>query len=331
MAIYIKEFGKTREGRIVKKYTISNANGVSASFLDYGAIWKEMLLPEKEGHHNVVLGYDSMEEYEKDRAQMGAIVGRNAGRVSDGMCMIQGKLYSLEKNEGKNNLHSGPKYWGKRVWEASVDEKNNTVKFFLDSPDLDQGFPGNAKVCVSYTLTEDNGVKIHYDVVTDQPTICNMTSHVYFHLSVDRDVLKEKVWMDADYFLPNDYDLLSMARLCSVKDTAMDFTREKEIGRDIKSPYTKRENGYDHAWIINDCNLEVKKVAGAKDPVSGRKLTVWTDLPSIQFYTGNGLSGKFNAHSGYCFETEFVPNLSHTALLLPGEHFDKTTIFYFEF
>ena len=192
MAIYIKEFGKTREGRIVKKYTISNANGVSASFLDYGAIWKEMLLPEKEGHHNVVLGYDSMEEYEKDRAQMGAIVGRNAGRVSDGMCMIQGKLYSLEKNEGKNNLHSGPKYWGKRVWEASVDEKNNTVKFFLDSPDLDQGFPGNAKVYVSYTLTEDNGIKIHYDVVTDQSTICNMTSHVYFHLSADRDVLKEK-------------------------------------------------------------------------------------------------------------------------------------------
>ncbi len=349
MSFSISDFGFTKSGVKVKLYTLTNQNGVSASFTDFGAIWVTMLVPDKNKQmDDVVLGYDTIEKYELNLPHFGATIGRYANRIARGKFTLEGKKYQLEINNETNSLHSGPDYWHLRVWESRVfeDRLGSKVEFKLHSPSGDQGFDGNADVTVSYTLTQQNEIIIDYEMTSDETTPCNLTNHSYFNLAghKSQNILNQEVWMDADYFLPADLYSIPTGELEPVAGTPMDFTMMTRIGEGIDSDYDciVQGEGYDHNFCVNHYDGKIKLVAKARDFESGRTMKVYSDMPGIQFYTGNFLRsevvGKDGAdyvrRSGYCFETQFYPNAINMPefiqpVLKAGEVFSSHTIYKF--
>lgn len=349
MSFSVSDFGFTKSGVKVKLYTLTNQNGVSASFTDFGAIWVKMLVPDKNKMmDDVVLGYDTIEKYELNPSHLGAVIGRYANRIAKGKFTLEGKKYQLEINHETNSLHSGSDYWSHRVWESRAfdDALGSKVEFKLHSPSGDQGFDGNADVTVSYTLTQQNEIIIDYEMTSDETTPCNLTNHAYFNLAGHRfgNILNQEVWIDADFFLPADLFSIPTGEMESVHGTPMDFTMMKRIGEGIDSDYDVivQGEGYDHNFCVNHYDGKVKLVAKARDYESGRMMKVYTDLPGIQFYTGNYLhseiEGKDGAdyprRSGYCFETQFYPNAINMPeyvqpVLQAGEVFHSQTIYKF--
>ncbi len=349
MGIKKEAFGKMPSGEEIFQYTLTNKKGVSASFLTLGAVWTTMLVPDRNGKQaDVVLGYDDLDSYRKNPPHFGSPIGRNANRIGGAVITIDGVDYKLEANNGPNNLHSGPDLYHTRVWEceASDTEEGSRLDFYLESPDGDQGYPGNAKITVSYTLTEDCSLILDYHMVSDKDTVANFTNHSYFNLAGhdSGDVMKQEAWINASHYTPADAVSIPTGEIALVAGTPMDFTAMKPIGRDIGADFEALVlgNGYDHNWVL-DHEEGVLALAGkARDPESGRVMEVYTDLPGMQFYTANflkdDLAGKGGVHydrrHAFCFETQYYPDACHkpefpSPMLKAGEEYRTRTVYKF--
>lgn len=343
-------FGTTPDGKTASRYTLTNENGVSASFTDLGGIWLTMLVPDRDGAlADVVLTYDTVEKCLNYPGHLGEIVGRNANRIGGASFVLNGVTYPLAVNSGtKNNLHSGPDYYRNRLWGAEVEESSlgTRITFSLFSPDGDQGYPGNADILVSYTLTPDNSLQIDYRMTADADTIANLTHHAYFNLAGHdhNSIIDQLVWIDADRYTIADEESIPTGELVPVKGTPMDFTVMKPIGRDINEAYEALMfgGGYDHNWALNHPEGEISLAAKAVDEASGRMMEVYTDLPGIQFYTANSLAGEkeakdgvcYGPRSGYCFETQYFPDAINkpefaSPVLKAGDEYRTTTVYKF--
>ncbi len=349
MAIRKESFGTMPNGQEVEKYVLTNKNGVQASFITLGAVWVSMMTPDRNGvMADVVLGYDTLEDYRKNPPHFGAPIGRNANRIGGASVAIGGREYKLAANNGPNNLHSGPDLYHDRLWSCKAGEsgEGDRLDFFLHSPDGDQGYPGNADIQVSYTLTDDNRLLLDYHMVCDQDTIANFTNHSYFNLAGhdSGDVMAQKVWLNASYYTPADEVSIPTGELAPVAGTPMDFTAMKAIGRDIGADFEALRfgNGYDHNWVLDHKEGKLSLAARAYDEASGRGLECYTDLPGIQFYTANflkdELTGKGGAHydfrHAFCFETQYYPDAVHKAhfpspILKAGETYQTRTVYKF--
>ncbi len=343
-------FAVLENGVEAERYTLTNENGVSASFTNLGAMWLTMIVPDKNGNlADVVLGYDNAEQYLTSTDHLGEVVGRNANRIGDAVFTLNEFTYALRINDNnRNNLHSGPDFYRERLWDADVEEDDLGIRinFTLFSPDGDQGYPGNAQIAVSYTLTEDNSIKIDYHMTADEDTIANMTNHSYFNLSGHDSgcAMKQKVWINADQYTPMDEVSIPTGEIADVKGTPMDFTVMKPIEQDIDADFEQIRFGvgYDHNWILNHDPGELALAAKAYDEISGRVMEVYTDLPGVQFYTANWMEpqpGKqgavYGKRHGYCFETQYFPDAINkpqfpTPVLREGEEYRTTTIYHFD-
>ena len=310
-----KHFGQLPDGSDASVYTISNGV-LTAVISDFGATLVRLYVPDIHGQiADVVLGYDDPVSYAESNHFFGCTVGRNANRIANSVFSLNGKSYAMTPNDHTtNNLHSGPDYFKNRLW--TVEEAGaNFIRFSLFSPHGDQGFPGNANIQVTYTLEQDNALRICYDGICDQDTVFNMTNHSFFNLAGhDKPELcmNQTLCMPARFFTVADESYIPTGELREVSGTPMDFRTPKPIGQDIDLPYDSLENqqGYDHNFEVytNPCAI-------LHDPISGRTMTVSTDCPGLQLYTGNFLSdeiGKngisYSHRSGICLETQFYPD-----------------------
>ena len=347
---YKKElWGNMPDGREVYLYTLVNRNGVSASFTNLGAVWVNMNVPDRDGNLvDVVLGFDSADEYLINPPHFGAPIGRNANRIAGAKFSINGKEYKLDPNNGPNNLHSGPDLYQSRLWNSEAEENDlgTSVSFSLFSPDGDQGFPGNANITITYTLTPDNSLDISYHMICDADTVANFTNHSYFNLDGlnGADAMKQRVWIDADTYTRADEGSIPTGEFTPVKGTPMDFTVMKPIEQDINENYEALifGGGYDHNWVLNHPQGEVSLCAASESDKTGIRMEVYTDLPGIQFYTANflknGMTGKggavYEKRCCYCFETQYYPDSVNkpefqSPVLKAGEEYKTTTIYKF--
>lgn len=343
-----EKFGTLENGAQADKYTLTNDHGVSASFTNLGGIWLSMIVPDKNGNRkDVLLGRDTVERCLTLSGHLGEIVGRNANRIGNAAFTLNGVTYALGINDkGRNNLHSGPDFYRSRLWDAQAEEtkEGTRLTFSIFSPDGDQGYPGNARIAVSYTLTEDNSLRLDYHMTADADTVANFTNHAYFNLAGHEsgDVLSQKVWIDSDYFTVADSDSIPTGELVPVKGTPMDFNQLKAIGQDIDADYEPLifGKGYDHNWVLKHPAGELSLSLKAVDEKSGRVMEVYTDLPGVQFYSGNMLNGigkdgvEYQARHGYCFETQHYPDAVNkpqfpSPFLKAGEEYRTTTIYKF--
>jgi aldose 1-epimerase len=343
-------FGKTPDGQAVEQITLRNARGAEAQIITYGGIVRSLKVPDRNGNlGDVVLGYDNVESYVTNNPYyLGAIIGRYGNRIAGGKFSLDGKIYTLATNNGPNNLHGGPKGFDADVWHVEktyATDKDASVELSYLSKDGDQGFPGNLKVRVTYTLTDDNALKIENTATTDKPTVVNLTHHSYFNLSGagSGDILNDEVVINADKFLPVDATAIPTGELRAVKDTPFDFTTPHKIGERIEAndEQIKFGSGYDHCWVVNKKSGELGFVASAYDPRSGRFLQVYSTEPGTQFYTGNFLDGArgkggkiYPRRSAFCFEPQHYPDSPNkpqfpSVVLRPGETFKNTIIYKF--
>lgn len=308
-----KKFGNLHSGEAASLYTIQNGS-ITAKITDLGATLVELWVPDAAGNlADVVLGYDNAEGYEQNGGFLGATVGRNANRIGGARFPLDGKTCVLTPNEGKNNLHSGPAPYNVRLWTV-LDHEQDAVTLSLLSPDMDQGFPGNARITVTYRLDGEGGLHILYRGVSDKDTVFNMTNHSYFNLAGQEKTEKaihQILSMPARHFCPDDAENIPTGEERPVAGTPMDFRVPKPIARDLDADYEPLhlQGGYDH-------NFEVfcSPCATLTDPDSGRGMAVYTDCPGIQLYSGNYLNqtGKggvyYGKHSGIALETQFYPD-----------------------
>ncbi len=331
------------DGRQVFEFTLTNKNGIEVKILNYGGIVTKLIVPDKNGNfEDIVLGYDSLQDYVKDTPYFGAIVGRYGNRIAKGRFTIDGQTYNLACNNGQNHLHGGIKGFDKIVWDAEdfiKPEAAGVVLSYLSS-DYEEGYPGNLKVKITYTLTNENELKIDYDAQTDKPTQLNLTHHSYFNLKGEGsgDVLGHQIQILADRFTPVDEGLIPTGELKEVAGSAMDFRTPATIGSRI----AQVEGGYDHNYVLNNSDGKMRLVAEVTEPKTGRKMEVYTDQPGIQFYSGNFLDGSnigkggkpYKKHFGFCLETQHFPDSPNHAnfpstLLRPGEIYKTQTIYKF--
>lgn len=349
VSITSSDFGTAASGEKVSKYTLENKNGIQVDIITYGGRITSLRTPDKDGNmENVVLGFDSIEQYQKDNPFFGALIGRYGNRIAKGKFSLEGTEYMLAQNNGQNSLHGGEKGFDKRVWDAKTEEHDDSVKLILTylSKDMEEGFPGNLSTTVTYTLNTDNSLDVLYEAKTDKTTVVNLTQHAYFNLSGDfsNTILDHIVEIDADTFLPVDSGLIPTGELAPVESTPFDFREAKLVGKDINADNKQIElgGGYDHCWVLNDQSTGYRSVATAYHPETGRNLEVLTDEPGIQFYTGNFLDGTLLApnngtyakRSGFCLETQHYPDSPNqpqfpSVTLEPGEAYSTKTTFKF--
>jgi len=321
-------------------YTLTNAKGTEVKITNYGGIVTSFVTADKAGNKSsIVIGFDSLSGYLAKPPYFGALIGRYGNRIGDAKFTLDGKEYKLAANNGKNALHGGLKGFDKVVWNATtVSDTIPSLTLTYLSKDGEEGYPGNLKVIVQYTLTEDNELKIEYNATTDKATPVNLTNHSYFNLTgdVNNTILNHSLMIDADNYTPVDTSLIPTGEIKPVKGTPFDFTTAKPIGRDIDSV----PGGYDHNWVLNSKDGSLQKVAVLSDSVSGRSLEVYTTEPGLQFYTGNFLDGKFinrdgkaiNLHTALCMETQHFPDSPNkpnfpSTILQPGQQYHTETIY----
>lgn len=344
-----KLFGKTKKGEEAYLYTITNQNGMEVSFTNYGACIVNIVVPDAKGKKaDVTLGFENLEGYEENTPGFGAFIGRYANRISDGKFELNGKVFELGKNDGKNTLHGGSVGYNKYLYETEVfeDEDMVSIEFSRLSPHMEQDFPGNLDISVTYSLTETNELMIEYHAVSDRDTIINLTNHSYFNLSGHNSgsILDHKMLVRASKYTPTQKDLIPTGELQDVTGTPMDFRTLKRIGQYIDSDYEplRIAGGYDHNYVLDISGTDVEKVAELVDDHSGRVMEVFTDLPGMQVYTSNMLTPVKNSkegavyqkHAAICFETQFFPNSCNTdsfpsSVLSAGQEFESVTIYRF--
>lgn len=302
------------DGTHAKLFTI-RGGGLEARVMDYGATLVSLFVPDRQGNMaDVVLGYDRAWDYAVNNSNLGATVGRNANRIGGAKFTLNGKEYCLNPNDHEvNNLHSGPDIYNHRPWTAEKVAENR-ITLFQESPDGDQGYPGNARIRVTYELDTPGVLRITYEAVSDQDTVLNMTNHSYFNLAGHQKpekAMDQLLWLGAERFTPADENSIPTGQLRSVEGTPMDFRTPKAIGRDIGQEYDALilQQGYDHNFEVagNPCAI-------LSEPESGRMMAVHTDCPGLQFYSGNYLDkiGKDGVHytrrGAVCLETQFFPD-----------------------
>ncbi len=343
-----KKFGTLHDGTEVFLYSFTNQNKMTMTVTDLGATLVQLLVPDLEGKpRDVVLGYDTPQEYLLGDCYFGAVIGRNGNRIDKGRFTIDGKVYQLPINDNENNLHSGPNGIQTRKWDvADVDENARRITFHLVSPDNDNGFPGNFDMEMSYTLTDEDAIVLRYRGFSDKDTIANMTNHSYFNLAghdagtIEGHLLK----LTAESYTPvRDEQAIPTGEIAPVAGTPMDFTSAKKIGRDIDADFEqlKFAGGYDHNFMLPGEEDELQKFAEVYCPESGICMGVVTDLPAVQFYTGNFITdqkGKggaiYHKRQGLCLETQYAPNAInepafYSPLLKAGERYETETRYRF--
>ena len=345
MAITKELFGTALNGEAVYKYSITNEKGMKACVINYGAILTELWVPDQNGKsEDVVLGYDTLEPYFENGSFFGATVGPNANRICGASFVIDGQKYQLDVNDGANNLHSHMELgYHKRIW--AVQEEGNNVVFSITDEDGCMGFPGNKKVQVTYTLTEENELKIHYLADSDKNTIINMTNHTYFNLAGHNagNIHEHTMQINASRYTPVVPGAIPTGELAPVAGTPFDFLTAKKVGAEIGADHEqlKLVQGYDHNWVIDDADGTLREVATVTEETSGRVMKVYTDLPGVQFYAGNCISdttGKggvlYTARSGLCLETQYYPDTANrpefpSAVYGPERSYDTVTVYRF--
>ncbi|MGE4277908.1 MAG: aldose epimerase family protein [Lawsonibacter sp.] len=315
MTITEKEFGETGRGEPVTEYTLKNRSGGSVSILNYGCTVRCLQIPDATGRlTDVVLGYDTIWEYEEHDGYLGAIIGRNSNRIGAGSVTLNGTEYSLSRNEGNNQLHGGQRGFDKRMW--TVQAVQDGIRLSRCSPDGEEGFPGNLEVSITYCLLDEPALRITYDAVSDADTICNLTSHCYFNLNGGGSALAHNLQIVADQFTENNGECLPTGKIFSVSGTPMDFRVSRPLGNASfsENEQLRQFGGYDHNYVLRG-GFAVKKAAVLESLQTGLRMTVLTDRPGMQLYSGNSLTvrtGKngvlYHPHDAVCLETQLFPN-----------------------
>ncbi len=337
--------GKTPDGQDIFAYTLVNKNGMQAKIMNYGCNLLELWVPDKEGLvTDVVLGYDKIEDYFVNTPGFGCCICPNGNRIGDARFILNGVEYQLDVNDGKNNLHSGNHPMHRRIWDlVSYDESK--IVFTCHKADGECGFPGQMDITISYTLSDDNSIRLDYSGTPDADTIFNPTNHSYFNLSGHDagSIMDHIVWIDADKFTYTDEGSIPLGECRDVKDTPMDFTTPKALSKDTDADYDqiKWAGGFDHNYCLNKHTLDAP-CCTLEDPKSGKKMEVYTDLPGMQLYAGNFLDqthiGKggvvYDKRHGVCFESQYYPNAINIPsfeqpVVKAGETAHSTTIYKF--
>jgi aldose 1-epimerase len=331
------------DGKDIMQYTLTNAAGMVVKIINYGGTITNIMVPDSSGNFgDVVLGFDSLAGYlKKENPYFGCITGRYANRIAKGKFSIDGKSYQLPINNNGNTLHGGVNGFNRKFWAAQVLPGDSSIRLSYESKDGEEGFPGNCNVEVTYSLSQNNELKIEYKATTDKPTAVNITNHSYFNLSAGRDstVLGHEIFINADKYVAVNNQLIPTGELPEVKGTAMDFTVPGKIGTDLE----KVAGGYDHTYVLNKKNSNVPELAVAvRDPSSGRYMELFTTEPGVQFYSGNFLDGsltgkngmKYVKHGGLALEAQHFPDSPNqpnfpNTILRPGETFSQTTVYKF--
>jgi Galactose mutarotase and related enzymes len=348
MSITKKVFGKTKEGQEVYMYTLSNSNKMSADIITLGGVVVSLNVPDKNGRTaDVVLGRDNVAGYEDGECYLGALIGRHGNRIENAEFELNGVTYKLAKNDGNNHLHGGIKGFDRMLWDAEVikDGEEEALKLSYFSRDMEEGYPGNLSVVVTYKVTNDNGLCIHYSAKTDKDTVVNLTNHSYFNLSGNNSgtILDHEIYINADEYTVINSECIPTGEIAQVKGTPLDFTDMRRVGDRISADdiIIRNGNGYDHNYVLNTNRDLSKKAAELFDPKSGRFMEVYTNKPAMQFYSGNfidNVKGKegavYNKNGGLCLETQYYPNsLKHknfpSPILKAGAVYDFTTIYKF--
>lgn len=349
MSTEVTSIGRLEDGREARLYSLINSKGVKAEISNYGGIVASIYVPDRNGKpEDVVLGYKSLEGFQKQDAYFGAIVGRHANRVEDSVFELNGVSYKLASNDGKNHLHGGKCGFDKKLWDAKTlsDSGKESLELKYLSRDGEENYPGNLEVKVIYTLTDENALVIDYYAETDKDTVVNLTNHSYFNLGGhdSGNALKHELMINADFFTPISNQCIPTGEIKSVKGTPMDFTALRPIGEGIavNDEQIRCGNGYDHNWVLKVSGENPEKAAELYHPESGRVMEVYTTKPGVQFYSGNFMSGNdkhkdgaiYTNRGGLCLETQYFPNAMKyrhfpSPILKAGELYHHTTIYKF--
>ncbi|MCK5153749.1 MAG: galactose mutarotase [Spirochaetales bacterium] len=343
MVITKSDFGSINN-KEVYLFTIKNSNKTEIQVTNYGCIITSIKVKDKNDNFtDIVLGFDTLNDYLNEHPYFGAVIGRYGNRIAGAEFELNGKTYKLFANNGKNHLHGGKKGFDKVVWDYKTSD--NTLKLTYLSPDKEEGYPGNLKISVNYTLTENNEFKINYEAVSDEDTVLNPTNHSYFNLNGEGSgsILDHKLTLNADYFVPTDLESIPTGEIRPVTGTSFDFTVNTAIGERIedKNEQLIFAGGYDHNFIINKSDNNLNLAGKVESDKSGIKMDVYTTEPGVQFYTSNyldgsikGKSGNYEQRSGFCLETQHYPDSPHfpefpTTVLKKGDVFRSETIYRF--
>jgi aldose 1-epimerase len=341
-------FGRISDGREVTLYTLRNAHGMEARVATYGGIVTTLTAPDRTGHYaDVVLGYDTLTEYLSGSPYFGALIGRYGNRIAQGRFRLGTIDYQLSTNDGSNTLHGGTVGFDKVLWSvkaAEVTPRGPTLVLTYLSRDGEEGYPGNLSVTATYTLTDDNSLRLDYEATTDKETIVNLTQHSYFNLRGYGTVLGHVVQIHADRFTPVDKTLIPTGELRPVEGTPFDFRSPIAIGTHISDPGSQLllAKGYDHNWVVQSTLSGLTLAATVYEPEMGRVLEVHSNQPGLQFYTGNFLDGsligkggwRFEVHDGFCMEPQHFPDSPNhpefpSTELKPGEVYRSTIVYRF--
>ena len=324
------DFGTASDGSVVKLITLRNNTGMSARIITYGAIIKELQAPDRDGKFtNVLLTTESQEKFERFNGAA-AVIGRVVNRIGGAQFELDGTTYRLTVNEKKNSIHGGRKGFAQSVWtieDAAIKKHESSVKLTYLSKDGEEGFPGNLKTSVTYSLTDNNELRLDYEARTDKPTIANLTNHAYWNLAGGGSCLDNVLWIPAERYTVSDAELIPTGEILPLKGTPMDFSEPTRIGDRIEQLKPKL-NGYDHNYILGE-DKTLKMAARLTEPKSGRIMEVRTTQPAVQLYTGNHLG-----YTGVCLETQHYPDAIHhknfpSIVIRPGAPLRETTVFTF--
>ena len=333
-------------GKYIDLYTLSNKNGMEVCITNFGGRIVSVMVPDKHGVlQDVVLGFDSIQDYINYPTDFGASIGRYANRIREGRITLGGEDIQLPRNNYGHCLHGGPMGWQYKIYDV-LQVDSSFVMMSLNSPDGDENFPGNVTAVVTFCLKDDNSIHISYEAETDKTTIINMTNHSYFNLSGDAscDILDNTLYLNADAFTPVDSTFMTTGEIRPVSGTPMDFTTPKTIATsmNLSDDQVRNGNGYDHNWVLNTDGDLNELAAKLISPISGIALEVYTDEPGIQVYSGNFLDGSlrgkkgiiYNQRAAICLETQHYPDSPNkpnwpSVLLLPGQKYDSHCIYKF--
>ena len=341
MTIEQLPFGNLPDGREVRKFVLKNSRGMEVHIINYGAIITAILVPDKNHQPgDVVLGFDTLDGYLSDHPYFGAMIGRVCNRIGPASFTIDGRHYQLTANEGSNQLHGGTKGFDKVLWTPRTEKTAEEVSLRLtyESPDGEEGYPGNLTAEVVYELNDDNALTVSMRAVTDKPTHVNLTNHSYFNLNnCEGEIYDHILMIHADRYTVLDEENIATGEIREVEGTAYDFRFAKPVGQDIH----KLGMGYDINFVLNRTGDEPEKIAAVHDPVSGRTLEVLATQPGVQLYTSNyvnNIQGKgkkvYHKHSALCLETQHFPNTPNqssfpSTVLYPGEEYNERIVFRF--
>ena len=328
-------FGNLPDGRKVNLYQFETPKGLKVSITNYGAGITSIEMPDKQGNvDEITAGFPTLEGYLGDHPCFGVIVGRFANRIAGGKFRINNVEYHLNQNDGENHLHGGPGGFQFRLWDSKLIENENAagIELTYHSADLEEGFPGNVKAIVTYMISNDNEITITYQASTDQPTHVNLTNHTYFNLTGFREkIYGHQLMVFSDLYLEMDASNIPTGKLLPCKGSHLDFCAEKPLDGPVKSI----SSGLDHCFVLNQARNMELPIARLSEPGSGRSITVYTDQPGIQVYSGNSLDGSqkghngtvYDKHSAICLETQHYPDSPNqpgfpSTLLKPGEKYD---------